>query len=135
MTLIDDGRRANYEQLAMADYDYARGRFYRVRALTGYRGNDSHDIDCDAVVYIDNTAEEAVLHSVDEWIDPYWDVTVVDGMPDPPLRSCWINGKSWNVKTGAVEEGDCVEEIGTLDSLLYRVRMKLGWIPDPAPEP
>ena len=112
--------RYELERLALADFAKAQGNLFNVDWVYGYVGDDSHDVRCDppAVVRIDPTGQDSILHWCDEWLDPYWDVTILDSVGQPlengtlaGLRSTWIHGPSYNLKTGERDAAGLTEVI------------------------
>ena len=100
-------QRRQYEQLALQDHARHVGKVVMVRELTAYPGtsDDSQDFVFDpplAVRVLPSSSKE-VIHWVDEWLDPYWDVEIVDtahpNLPDG-LEHPWMFGISYNTEDG-----------------------------------
>ena len=83
--------------------------------LTGYLSGYYDDTDeewCQQfvpplAVRVLHTQEADRLNWHEEFLDPYWDVDVVDlshpQLPPVPVRGCWIDGTSYNGETGQIE--------------------------------
>jgi hypothetical protein len=108
------------EALAMEEYERLLGKTVRVNQLLGYTNRDfSEEKSGDFVVRIDATPRSDVLRWVDDWLDPVYNVTVLEanGLPGrSPLRSCWIYGKSYHrgvaheTQPGSIAEEICQHE-------------------------
>ena len=117
-----------------ADFDRLAGHVFKLRRVEAYIG----DTDDQRTVVLDPPVEfklqgdfvpshilDRLINGVevlppggaghlgrvnDDWLDPIYDVEPVD--PEDPqvakYRSFYCYGKSYNLKTGAVEEGDVV---------------------------
>lgn len=126
MPQIEMAVREQLEQRALAAFREYEGRLVEVGYLCGYnQHDDSEDVACDPpiIVRIDRTNEQSVLHWNDEWLDPYWDVTVVRG-DARGLRSCWIDGPSVNAITGETEWKH-IRVLGGLESMLESMTARL----------
>jgi hypothetical protein len=115
MTLTK-GQIATTEELALAEYREHAGKLLEVDYLCGYdEHDDSVDAECRAIVRVDQNQQphSGILHWNDEWLDQYWDVTVIRMLQPPTcgvsingekrgvrLNSTWIYGPSHNVLTG-----------------------------------
>ena len=89
------------DRTALALFDEVRGRIALVTHLMGYIGDDSRDFYTTEdnpfrVLIREDTREDDVLHQVDEFIDPYWDVELLNKHPEVPsdARSFWVFGPS-----------------------------------------
>jgi hypothetical protein len=86
-----------HEAVALAQADHAAkvGAVLTVDFLVGYIGDT--DVQTEhygpTQVRVLPTATEDLKHSVDDWLDPYWDVEVLDASLN--LRSAWIYGPSY----------------------------------------
>ena len=88
--------RAPLEEVALTEYNEQLGKLLEVNYICGYTGNDSGDWMCDPpiIVRLDATDRSSILHWNDEWLDPYWDVTLISGtLPVEGIRSLWIDGR------------------------------------------
>jgi hypothetical protein len=91
---------------ARADYEAVKGKLIRVEYLMGYltNGQDSQEQDFEKsiVVRVEETTPGDIDHWVDEWLDPYWNVTIVQTdhpeLPKGGLVGCWVFGHSYNTK-------------------------------------
>lgn len=89
------------EAAALAEHESMVGKILLASVVDGYEDDDNcRDFACDppARVRVMRTARESVLHWNDDWLDPYWDVELVE--PHPVLkgvRSMWVFGTSYNV--------------------------------------
>ena len=95
------------EALVLQDYREHYGKLLRVSYLAGTDKNgDSIDkyVDGVLIVRLLDTNEDSVLHWNDEWLDPYWDVEVIQGAElVVGINNPWIDGPSYNTKTGERE--------------------------------
>lgn len=105
------------EALAMEDYEKVRGKKVRVNHLLGYTNRDfSEEIYGDFLVRVDETPRQDVLRWMADWLDPIYNVTVLEanGLPlegTGPLRSCWIDGRSYRRGLGhETQPGSIVAE-------------------------
>ena len=95
------------EALIVAEFAKVSGRVIYVDDLTGYI-NDSDQIDLRlkipvAVRVTGPKDEGGLFHYVGEWLDPYWDIEIVDANhPEIPegFRSSYMYGHSVNTETG-----------------------------------
>lgn len=88
------------EGKALADYRAALGTIITVKMITGYNdSDDSIDIDgIDARVRVVETPEDDLYHWVDEYLDPYWNVELVEPIAEVAgLRSLWTFGPSYRL--------------------------------------
>lgn len=113
--LLEDNEYEAAEARATAEYDALVGKDVRVTAISGYRDDDNcHDLTLDppALVRINQTSDDDIKRWIDEWLDPVYNVTVVEPHPQiaADMRSCWIHGTSYNRKTGKTQPGDIVAE-------------------------
>lgn len=104
--MISPELRAEAERRALEDFNAAVGKEITVQMISGY--NDSDDgVDVDGVsirVRVDSTKNVSLDHWVDEYLDPYWDVTPIGEYPElTGLRSFWTFGPSYRVIDGKVE--------------------------------
>jgi hypothetical protein len=91
------------ERRALDAYKAVVGKVLRVQWVSGYTGSDSQDYHGEVIVRVDETDPQSICHWNGEWLDPYWDVTVLAWDGDGsvfPLRSCWMHGHSYNSQTG-----------------------------------
>jgi hypothetical protein len=99
--------RETTEALALETFKKHRGKVLLVRFLDGYRGNDScvQEFNPPVRVKVVETSRTDILHWNDDYLDPYWDVAVLDGNREElnGLRSTWVNGPSINSLTGQIE--------------------------------
>jgi len=91
----------------LADYEAVKWRILLVRELTGYVDDDSVDftLHTPARVRVMDTSEEELLHRVDDWIDPYWNLDLLKLHPEIPgtATSLYMFGTSYNVATGEMQ--------------------------------
>lgn len=98
------------EQKAILDHMGAVGTIIRPEWIYGYEGDTDNSIDIHANGRVAVRVEpcgfpDDIRHWNDDWLDPYWDVAIVDD-PDgicANVRSPWTFGPSYNVKTGEQE--------------------------------
>ncbi len=97
-TLTMDATKAR----ARADYQNVLGTILRPDWLAGYEEHDSVDyhVKGQVAVRIVATKDEDVLHFVDDYLDPYWNIEIVN---DPAGltangRNFWIFGTSYRVE-------------------------------------
>src|SRR3972149_2024944 len=89
-----------------ADYGRIKGRPILVSELTGYRDDHSIDFGLEppALVMVAHTSDGDLSHQVDQWLDPYWNLTLLE--PHPQLKgveSLWMFGTSYNLETGEAQ--------------------------------
>lgn len=101
----------------LADYRAVAGKVLMVRDITAYIGNTCNQVDIffnpPIAVRVDrgqdDEPESTLFHESDEWIDPYWNVTIADwshpSIPEHGIRSAYMFGTSYNLKTGEVMHG------------------------------
>ena len=103
-------------QFVLKDYKSHAGKILLVRHIVGYVGDTDNQVElsfpaeCPLRVRVetgqDKVPEQGLFHRVDEWMDPYWDVEVVDldhpSLPKEGLRSAYIFGNSYNLETGQI---------------------------------
>lgn len=92
--------RAEIEAWAFGDYEEVLGKTIFVTFVTGYVGNDTVDFSLKkpAKVKVVKTSRESILHWNGEWLDPYWELELVE--PHPELkegRSFWMFGDSYSL--------------------------------------
>jgi hypothetical protein len=95
------------ETLALETFRSHKGKVLLVRFLDGYRGNDSctQEFNPPIRVKVVETNRFDIIHWNDDYLDPYWDVAVLDHRQElNGLRSTWVNGPSINIPTGQVEQ-------------------------------
>jgi hypothetical protein len=89
---------------AHADFESARGQIIPVLWVMGY---DDHDNSVERgadpgnpfKVRADATNQSSIEHFNDEYLDPYWDITIIEPRPElDGIRSCWMWGKSYRVR-------------------------------------
>jgi hypothetical protein len=88
-------------KLVLRDFDEIKGRVLLVSHLTGYKGDDSIDIDLTtpAKVRVSATPESDLFHQIDDWVDPYWNLELVEPHPElADVRSLWMFGHSYSIK-------------------------------------
>jgi hypothetical protein len=102
-----------YENIACQDHRDAVGSVILVDYLTAYRGDtdnqDAYHFDPPLAVRVLPAEPGDLAHWVDEWLDPYWDVEVVDRshpqLPPEGLRGAYVYGTSYNGVTGDEQGG------------------------------
>ena len=90
--------RTEMEFKAMAEYQEVLGKTVLVRLVSGYKNENCDDIACDppAKMKVVATCERDIKHRVYDWLDPYWNVEIVE--PHPTLKdvtSMWVFGTSY----------------------------------------
>ncbi len=85
--------------MARADFQAALGTILRPAYVYGFKDEDTSDAYTDGTVALRviATPREDLEHTVDDWLDPYWNVEVVE---DPGgllagMRSLWTYGPSY----------------------------------------
>lgn len=105
-----------YEKAVIEDHTAHVGVVLLAYWVNGYVGDtdEQRDVRFDPPIRVrvlPMRPNEGLLHYCDEFIDPYWDVEIVEtqhpALPAGGLRSCWIFGRSINTKTG--EHVPCIE--------------------------
>lgn len=87
------------ERRVLAEYEQHLGRVIAVSSVCGYIGTDSVDIHLDtpALVRVVKTDPQSVVRWMDDWLDPQWDVELVE--PHPALKgvdSLWVYATSYH---------------------------------------
>lgn len=85
---------------AHADYAAAVGTVIDAKCVIGYKGNDSVEVypDPPARVRVEATPHEDIEHFNDDYLDPYWNVTLVESHPAlEGVRSLWVDGPSYQI--------------------------------------
>jgi hypothetical protein len=94
------------ELQALADAAVYEGATIRVSMIDGYSGNDHEQLELQPPVLarVVKTPREDVLHWTDGFIDPYWDVELLEDHPDLPtdFRNPWVYGISYGLE-GEIE--------------------------------
>jgi hypothetical protein len=93
------------EARVLADYAAVAGRLVRVGHVMGFADDDSDDVypDPPALMRISRHVDEgwSLLRWNREWIDPYWDATLVEPHPQlAHLRSFYVDGTSYSLDGG-----------------------------------
>lgn len=88
-------------KLVLRDFNEIKGCILLVHQLTGYQ--DDHSIDFDlrtpAKVRVTATPQSDLFHQIDDWVDPYWNLELVEPHPElEGIRSLWMFGHSYSVK-------------------------------------
>lgn len=88
--------RSEIEAKVKSDFAAALGTVITVTEISGYDGDDSFDVSCPngVKVRVTDTPEGDILHWVDAFCDPYWNVEPVEPLPRQ-LRSTWVFGPSY----------------------------------------
>jgi hypothetical protein len=95
------------EQRAVEDYEQAKGKVFKVPYLMAWRESDTIEVHGDFVVRVLATdIEDDILRWHDQYLDPVWEVEVLDGPPEDmellkDTRSHYIDATSYTV-TGKV---------------------------------
>lgn len=94
---------AEAETLADSDHASVVGRRLKVKSVYAYWDAGEGDITAPEgrhfLVRITKTERSAIHHWNDDFIDPYWDVVILEGHDLLPVgsRNPWIDGRSWEV--------------------------------------
>jgi len=127
------------EARAISAFYATKGRVFRADFITGYNDNDdSVDIypDPPALVRVIETARDSILRWQDDWLDPYWDVELVEPHPQlEGIRSLCVDGPSYNVKDGRVTPTRLVEVPGEARPETPQDVVETEPDPEPAPAP
>lgn len=105
------------ESKAREDYRHYLGKIVLVNAISGFVGNDSVDIRLapPAKVLIEATRLESVLRWNDDWLDPYYEVRLIEEHPMlVGVRSLWIHGPCYHLNGKQTEASDIVQELGPM---------------------
>jgi hypothetical protein len=98
------------ENRVQFQYNEYLGQVVLVNCIGGYGpDDDSHEIFLSppAKVLIEKTNPVALFRWQDDWLDPYYDVTLAEPHPQlEGMRSFWICGTSINGNTLAEQPGD-----------------------------
>jgi hypothetical protein len=92
--------RSELESWVIEDYQKILGETIFVSDLTGYVDDNTVDFGLKkpAKVKVVKTSMDSLLHWNDEWLDPYWELELVE--PHPALkgvRSLWMFGDSYSL--------------------------------------
>lgn len=104
------------EQKALSDFQAHRGLIILADELFASNNQgDSVDVFLDTPLRFrvdKGTPSEDILHWVDEYLDPYWDVTPLDANHAElrGLRSFWVFGPGYNLNTGECSQPRWVRE-------------------------
>lgn len=127
------------EQKVLEDYRAVSGKVILVRDLTAFIGDtcDQRDFCFDPPIAvrvekrmdIDPRSSGLLRWADKDWIDPYWDIEIVDtdriDIPPEGLRGCYMFGTSYNIKTGECESTDwTVQKTPSLMKRLWRWLVK-----------
>ena len=101
---IPKAERERLELLALQQYMDAVDTVIEAECVIGYRDHDSVEVYCwpPAKVRVVATTdiEHDIYHWNDNYLDPYWDVELVEPHPQlEGLRSLWIDGPSHIAET------------------------------------
>lgn len=104
------------EERAHAEHKAYEGRLIRVVDIQAYLLDtcDYCDVSAECVVQV-RSRQEADPHWVDEWLDPYWDVDIVEHPQKDNIEHAWIYGRSYRVD----ESWSPLEQLG-----------QVAWAPD-----
>ncbi len=84
---------------ARAEFAAALGTIVHPAYVYGFAGEDSTDALTDGTVALRviATPQEDLEHTVDGWLDPYWNLEVVEDPEDllAGMRSLWTHGPSY----------------------------------------
>lgn len=102
---------ARIESMAFADYKHYLGKAVSVRAVFGFIGDDSVDVDLDppAIVRVEETPASLITRWSDGWCDPIYEVVLLE--PHPALagvRSLCVYGPSRHLNGKQTESSDIV---------------------------
>lgn len=97
--------RAEGDALALAAHAARLGQLVEVNWLFGYVGDDSVEWHSDPpfVVRVEATDRESLTRVCDQFIDPYWNVSVVEDRGIPAVATAsshWIHGPSYEMPVG-----------------------------------
>ena len=98
---ITEEKQAELEAKAVADFKAMVGEIITVTSVTGYDDHDnSQDFYGEFKVKVTSTPESDIRHWCDEFLDPYWNVDIVEPVPDvlKGCRSFWTYGPSYEAK-------------------------------------
>ena len=80
--------------MATLDYELNKGAMLTVGEFTTYIDDDSV-AHCElALVRLEHTSSTALHHSIDEYLDPYWEISVLS---EHKGESAWTFGPSYRV--------------------------------------
>jgi hypothetical protein len=132
---MTEARREVYEDKVRADADRVQGRLLKTWFLTGYVGDTDDQWDSyfekPVLVRLQRPLDDdlVVRYGDAEWIDPIWYVEPLPGQ-GLNLRSCRMDGTSYNWKTG---ESQCGRwELVPENPILLRLRwffedVRMAW--------
>src|SRR5262245_13193775 len=106
--------REEIEKLALDDYEQVLGRVIWVSELSGYRNDDSLElyVKPPAKVKVVSTMKDSILHWNDGWLDPYWELELVEPHPQlEGIRSLYMFGDSYSL-TGRMEPARYEPRVG-----------------------
>ena len=98
---------AEAEAVIRDEFAQVMGRVILVKDLEGYVGDaESQSLTLTTPVAVRVTGpskpQDGLYHYVDEWLDPYWDIKVLEPHPEIPegFRSSYMYGHSINTDNG-----------------------------------
>lgn len=101
------GTRKGAEDEALADYEAALGTEIQVAEITGYRDDRSVDVRLDRPIRVrvtQSSFQHDVLHWNDDFLDPIWNVELVDRPRElEGLSNFWVFGPSYRVVTPRIQ--------------------------------
>jgi hypothetical protein len=124
-----------YETQVVRDYLAHEGKTLFIHNFTAFVGDSDEQVDLclhkPVAVRLDpNQANSSLFNWRDDWIDPYWDVTILDNkhpeLPKQGVRSAYTYGPSYNRKTGEVECGHWRKATWN-ERLTFKVAQFFGW--------
>lgn len=92
--------REELEKWAIEDYEKILGATIFVSGVTGYVDDNTVDFDLakPAKMKVVETSRDSILHWNSEWLDPYWELELVEPHPElQGIRSLWMFGDSYSL--------------------------------------
>lgn len=112
------------EERAVADGRRVAGRRLLVGRVYGYEGEYGNDVvERFCVPPAVMVVEDVVLRWQGEWLDPVWDVRLVEPHPElEGIRSMWVYGHSYSIDGRAAPSG----YLELVPTWRERIRRRLG---------
>lgn len=88
------------EEIALKEFSEYKGKILLATVLLGYENDDSKSwhVDPPILVRVLETDKSSIFHWNDDWLDPYWDVELLEDRPEfKNASSFYVDGPSRNL--------------------------------------